>query len=349
MLNQVRLGILGVTIASAVILVRAQGQERVLLPITTDGHSWGYADESGTIVIPPKFQAALPFTQGLAAVKVDGKYGFIDTHGTFTILPRFTNAKWFAGNLASVQEGSSWTYVDRQGQSVLKEKIDDAGWFDPGTGLAPVKVGSKWGYINQRGTPVITPQFDESYSFHDGLAPVKIDGKFGFVDTKGAMAIAAKYDHVLIFNEDKAAVDMDGRWGYVDSKGKLFIPTHFNSAGSFRQGMAQVVDGGQQVRLHANGNVTSGTTTTFTLISYHIGSNPPGAAIYAVPLVDWLKIQKTNWTLASLWEYRDGSTNADLDFFDQKYMLVLTEGTELRFGMLDVIPKATNHSLTITF
>ena len=53
---------------------------------TTSG-GW-YVDRAGKIVIPPKFDEAWVFTDGLAGVVVDQQIGYIDGTGEFVWGPR---------------------------------------------------------------------------------------------------------------------------------------------------------------------------------------------------------------------------------------------------------------------
>ena len=46
------------------------------------GDKWGYCDWNKKIVIPVQYDDAWLFSEGLALVKVNGKWGFIDTKGT---------------------------------------------------------------------------------------------------------------------------------------------------------------------------------------------------------------------------------------------------------------------------
>jgi hypothetical protein len=46
------------------------------------GDKWGYCDRNKKIVIPIQYDGAMPFNEGLARVKVKGKWGYIDTKGT---------------------------------------------------------------------------------------------------------------------------------------------------------------------------------------------------------------------------------------------------------------------------
>jgi hypothetical protein len=59
----------------------ADGLAPVLSGGFNKGGKWGYIDAQGTVVVSPQFDAARPFREGLAAVRVDGrvggKWGFI--------------------------------------------------------------------------------------------------------------------------------------------------------------------------------------------------------------------------------------------------------------------------------
>ncbi|ECL3693363.1 WG repeat-containing protein, partial [Campylobacter coli] len=50
---------------------------------------WGFIDKSGKFIVKPKFDEAWDFSEGLAAVGLNGKWGFIDKNGEFAIEPIF--------------------------------------------------------------------------------------------------------------------------------------------------------------------------------------------------------------------------------------------------------------------
>lgn len=98
---------------------------------------YGYIGPDGKWLIPPRFDDALPFSEGLAAVRVGdadtGRWGYIDTSGTFVIQPRFTGAFLFSKGLALVVEDDylrgqfddnykklNWRHIDRSGNFVNK-------------------------------------------------------------------------------------------------------------------------------------------------------------------------------------------------------------------------------------
>src|SRR6266496_4911944 len=71
------------------------------LPVKRSG-AWGYIDHAGKTTIPPTFDRADFFYEGLAAVEVNGKWGFIDVTGQVVIPPRFTTVTNFSDGLAGV-------------------------------------------------------------------------------------------------------------------------------------------------------------------------------------------------------------------------------------------------------
>src|SRR5713101_34064 len=63
--------------------------------VKSSGGEWGYQDKSGTYVIPPQFDWAERFSEGLAAVERNQKWGYIDSAGNFVIPLQFASARPF--------------------------------------------------------------------------------------------------------------------------------------------------------------------------------------------------------------------------------------------------------------
>lgn len=64
---------------------------------------WGYINSKGKQIIESKFDAADPFSDDMAAVRIDNKWGYIDTTGNIVIQPQFIGNWGFKNNLAPVQ------------------------------------------------------------------------------------------------------------------------------------------------------------------------------------------------------------------------------------------------------
>ena len=84
----------------------------------------GYIDaDSGAERIPRRFEVANPFSEELAAVRIDGRYGFIDTAGRFAIAPRFQAAGAFTQGYAEVRLDNASGIVDRAGRLVVPARF----------------------------------------------------------------------------------------------------------------------------------------------------------------------------------------------------------------------------------
>lgn len=72
---------------SVVVTLTQQGDfSEGLIPVT-DGTLWGYADTSGSVIIPLQFDAAESFSLGAAQVVLNGKTGLLHRNGTFLLEP----------------------------------------------------------------------------------------------------------------------------------------------------------------------------------------------------------------------------------------------------------------------
>jgi hypothetical protein len=71
-----------------------------------------------------QFELAESFSEGLAAVCVDGEWGYIDCTGEMIIKPRkIDSAGPFSGGLARVIVDYKYGYIDRAGTYVWRPTI----------------------------------------------------------------------------------------------------------------------------------------------------------------------------------------------------------------------------------
>ena len=143
---------------------------------------WGYCKDEQWI-INPKFERAMSFSDGMAVVKLNGKFGCIDIAGETVIPYRFDAAYSFSEGLAAVKINGKWGYINKSGSAVISYRFDEAKSFSEGK--APVLFNGKWGFIDRTGKGVIPYRYDNANPFSDGLANVQIDKVWGFVDVEG--------------------------------------------------------------------------------------------------------------------------------------------------------------------
>ena len=75
---------------------------------------WGFTKD-GVVVIPAKYDIALSFSDGLARVKLYGKWGYIDYAGKEVIPVQFSDVCEFNDGLAKVKLKGKWGLIDKEG------------------------------------------------------------------------------------------------------------------------------------------------------------------------------------------------------------------------------------------
>ena len=194
--------------------------------------------KTGDVVIPFKYDYVRDFDEGLAAVKLKGKWGFIDKSGKVVVPIKYDDVEVFYEGLADVKLNGKYGFVDKSGTEVVPLKYDDADNFYEG--FAKVGLNGKWGFVDKSGKEVVPLKYDVVGFFSEGLAIVELNGKQGFVDKSGTEVVPLKYDEALHFNEGLAAVMLNGNWGYIDKSGKVVLPLKYDGADDFYEGFARV-------------------------------------------------------------------------------------------------------------
>ena len=226
-----------------------------LIPILDSAtDKFGFIDQSGTEVVPCKYDFAYSFSEGLARVELNGKWSFIDKSGNEVIPCRYDFAYSFYEGLARVKLNGKYGFIDQSGTEVIPCKYDDVDDFYEG--LARVELNGKYGFIDQSGTEVIPCKYDDVDDFSEGFARVELNGKYGYIDQNGTEVIPCKYDDVSwrSFSEGLAAVELNDKWGFIDQSGTEVITCKYDWAGYFSEGLAVVKLNGKRGFIDQSGN-----------------------------------------------------------------------------------------------
>jgi len=208
-------------------------------------------------VIPPTFEDAHSFFEGLAGVKLNGKWGYIDKTGKVVIEYKYDWVGWFIDGetVAGIGEGDDGTtYAINKAGEVLYEVEPYDPEEDPDSelhfseGLRATKDGDwedngKYGYVDKDWKTVISPRFDSASEFIDGIATVEIDEKWGCIDKTGKEVVEIKYEYVGYFSEGLTYASLDGKFGFIDKTGNVVIPFTYNDVRGFGGGFAAVGSG----------------------------------------------------------------------------------------------------------
>ena len=231
------------------------------------GAEYGYIDAQGHTAIPPQFDSAEPFSDGLAQVGVGNSYGYIDKTGKL-VTPTFAGAWPFSEDLGSCACGRR-VRLHRQKRPDGDPAAVCAGRRVRRTGWPRWRSGANGAISTQTGRLLIGPQFDRAEEFSEQRALVVFQGKKGFIDESGRLVVPARYDDAWRFSDGLAPVQQDGKWGFINTAGAMVIPPAFDDAWWFSEGLAPVRVGDKWGYVNASGQVviSPGFDVAYELLS----------------------------------------------------------------------------------
>lgn len=209
--------------------------------LTSSNSKWGFLDKSGKTVIEPKFDLALNFSQGRAAVRLDSNWFFIDKNGK-QVSSDYNEVYSFSDSLAAVRTGNKWGFINLSGKKVIPQDYLEVQSF--AEGLASVrKSDTLIGFIDETGKMVIKPAFMKTLNFSQGLCAFQgNDNTWGFIDRTGTVKIQPIYSEVESFSCLCAMVKKGWRYGFIDPQGKIVVEPKYVFARPYSQNRTTVMD-----------------------------------------------------------------------------------------------------------
>ena len=117
-----------------------------LFPIVEAG-LWGYIDRTGAVVIAPRYEQAMSFSEGRAAVREDGRWGYLTPAGMWVVEPEYATAADFSDGraLVSTKRGKErrFGYLDASGAEVVPTVLPYALSYSEGLALARLTTGDR--------------------------------------------------------------------------------------------------------------------------------------------------------------------------------------------------------------
>lgn len=255
-----------------------------------------YVDRgTGQELIPARFERAMAFSEGLAAVRIDGRFGYIDQSGKVVIEPRFDLAGEFYQGLAEILVGAQIGVVNRAGQVVVPprfqravpltkdvviavegawqrqhyegfEKLDNLKGFGVPLGNAGLyHIDGHW--IRKPGADLRSIAVFEKDGRGIVWATVRGD-KFdlaGLMASDGTWVVEPQYEYGAALTDGRAIVRkrIDGvtMSGALDENGKLVVPFRPWFLAYWLNGQALVHDRsgtGKQALMDRNGDLIGG-------------------------------------------------------------------------------------------
>ncbi len=162
---------------------------------------WGYIDDLGNEVIEPQFQQASYFSEGMAAVRVNGTFGFINMTGKLVIEPIYDNAFSFVHGRAKVYLGEKPFFIDTSGVILFQHNLKEIDFYGTHNYTVATTLSKKSVLINQKGEFITDTIFSEIDIRNHGIGIVKsLDEhlKVGMIDSTGKWLIV--YDRYTDFS-----------------------------------------------------------------------------------------------------------------------------------------------------
>ena len=253
----ITLGLLSGAIASA------QVGHDYLFPIR-DGRKLGFINRSGTIVVPPQYDAAGELKEGRIRVSVGNLSGYIDLSGKVVIEPKYESAGEFHDGRAIVRNGDKYALIDLSGKLIGDIPYRVLGDFHQGLLRVQTPRPTKYGYVDREGKIAIQPQFMPAGEFQDdssNLAFGGLDREWVYFDRTGKIVIRISMGEPLhgarSFVNGRLAVKEGFTWGFKDASGKFAIPPKYNDVGDFKDGVARVQEGAKWILIDPRGKEVS--------------------------------------------------------------------------------------------
>ena len=209
--------------------------------IITDAKGWwGYADQSGQVVLPCQWENAGYFSGGRAVIKKDGKYGIIDPTGEL-----ITPCKW------------DWVQLCPDGYAVVKAESNEGVLTRDGQSALPCE------YCN------LHYLGEDAFSFADhyriparSAAEIVANAEnYGIINARGEILSPAQWNSVFLLSGDKYIrvyqhdESEHGRIGYLDHQGRVVVPCEYDD-GYFSEGYFTLRKDGYLTILDEQGNRT---------------------------------------------------------------------------------------------
>lgn len=213
----------------------------------------GLADENKNIILEPIYEEIRAFSNGIHAIKKNGKWGYVNRDGDLIIDFQFYDAKSFSEHLvAPVQITKSptrWGLIDIQGNEIpisLPRLYSDITEFNK-DGIA---IGSFFGkkcILNEKGEAIGNQIYQHLAYDKDTDTIIGVEnGNLVVIDQFGNIIVKPddNYTDIYYKSDGMYQVTKNSKGGYMNEEGKLVIGLEFDENYAFSEGLAYVVNDG---------------------------------------------------------------------------------------------------------
>lgn len=170
-----------------------------------------FIDRFGSPAFDRTYEHAYPFSEGLAAVKIDGLYGFIGSDGQMVISPRFLEASSFFDGLAVIKDSNAYAMIDVKGELLFSWDWD---YLSPcKNGAAVFSNNGGYGLVSCSGDILLPAKYD-SISRYEGNFVVKENGEISLYNMN-THSLLPFYDSIMPVTPSMAITTREGKYGLL--------------------------------------------------------------------------------------------------------------------------------------
>lgn len=211
------------------------------------------------------------FSEGRALfATAEGKYGYLDTHGSIIIPPIYDRAYDFHEGLALVGNANSqgqtgYLMIDTDGKVKacirLSHVLLDTRLSDGKLLFKEINSGHI-GYLDKQGNVAVylPDPIRQASRYTWTNAAVQTDGGYGLIDAQGNLLVPATYTAAHMASKNMLAVKKNGLWGMTDTKAHTICRFQYDSIGHYYTGGYAVArHQGRSLFIDRQGNPAGGT------------------------------------------------------------------------------------------
>ena len=198
-----------------------------------DGSAMGFADSAGNIVIAAQYEDVSTFRNGLATVRLNGKYGLINKAGKEILPPEYTSISDYACGVMWLGTEEGYFLINSEGKRVLPDTYENAFAFTASQDRIPIEKDGKIAFFDTDGNQITDHSYDRVGRYFEGVAPVLSlggdDEGWGILDINGELIVPHIYRKLFPFKHGLGVAslvdaNMHERYGVIDPNGEVVIP-----------------------------------------------------------------------------------------------------------------------------
>ena len=155
---------------------------------------FGFLDSDGRLRIANRYDSARSFSDGMAAIKLIGKWGFIDKEERLIIQPHYAEVSDFELDVAIIKE-NAYGLINKQGRIILEQVYQNINRTPKGSYLLKSQNG-KVGLADDHGEIVLSPSFDNLEEIGNGLLVATRNKRKALYNQQGKLLLGFVYSDI---------------------------------------------------------------------------------------------------------------------------------------------------------